>query len=355
MQGDSIANKKNEEVDLQELVRILWSKRILVLVLTLVSVLCAAAFAFLSDPEYEAKGYVVPPTQKDIENFNYGRTKESQLTPYTIKDVYGVFISYFQAESLRQEFFNNIYLPLLSESERQKSQDKLYADFSKKLAVALPSKDFAERYSITVRSDSPARSVEWIHQYIARASDLAKQELLANVMREVEVGARNVEQQIAVLRNISEKEREDSIVRLREALRVAEALGLERPLIITGNPAVEITGNMAGQLIYMRGTKALRAEIENLESRKSDDPFTDRLRELQAKYDFYKGFEIKARDVSVYRMDGSIARYDTPVKPVKSLILVLGFLFGLVVSCGAVLIGYLVAREGLHPLERSDL
>ncbi|MBP5090027.1 chain-length determining protein, partial [Pseudomonas chlororaphis] len=111
-----------------------------------------------------------------------------------------------------------------------------------------------------------------------------------------------------------------------------------------GNPAIEITGNMAGQLIYMRGTKALKAEIENLESRKSDDPFTDRLRELQAKYDFYKGFEIKARDVSVYRMDGSIARYDTPVKPVKSLILVLGLLFGLVVSCGAVLIGYLVTR-----------
>ncbi|AZD17189.1 Wzz/FepE/Etk N-terminal domain-containing protein [Pseudomonas chlororaphis] len=344
MQGDLMVSKKDEEVDLQELVRVLWGKKAWILIFTLLSVLFAAAFAFLSKPEYEAKGYVVPPTQKDIENFNYGRTKDSQLTPYTIKDVYGVFISYFQAESLRQDFFNNVYLPSLSEEERQGAQDGLYSGFSKRLSITLPGKDFPDRYSITVRSESPAQSVEWVHQYVARASDLAKQELLANVRREAEVGARNVEQQIAALRNVSQKEREDSIVRLQEALQVAEALGLEKPLIITGNSAIEVAGNIAGQPVYMRGAKALKAEIENMELRKSDDPFISRLRELQGKYDFYKGIEVKVGDVSVYRMDGGIARYDTPVKPVKSMILALGLLIGLVGSSGLVLVVYLIAR-----------
>ncbi len=344
MLGEHIGSQKNEEVDIQELFQALWSRKILILVVMLISLLCAAAYAYLSKPEYEARGYVVPPTQNDIANINYGRTKDSELNPYTVKDVYGFFVGALLAESLRQDFFSNVYLPSLSESERQKPQDVIYGDFSKKLSVSLPGKDLPDRYSVVVQNNNPAEAVEWVKLYISRASELAKQELISNVSREAEVWARNLEQQIKASRENSQKTREDSIVKLREALQVAEAIGIEKPPVITGSPTVEIAGSMDGSHIYMRGTKALKAEIENLESRKSDDPFIASLREMQGKYEFYKGVEIRAADIAVYRMDGAVEQPETPVKPLKSLVMVLGLLFGLIVGAGYVLVSYLFGR-----------
>ncbi len=344
MQDDSVEYRRSQEVDIQEIFQALSERKLLIIVFTAFSVFCAAAFAFLSKPVYEARGYVVPPTQNEIANFNYGRTIETHLTPYTVKDVYSVFIGYLQGESLRQEFFNDVYLPSLGEAERKKSQDVLYGEFSKKLSVVLSGKDPSDRYVVAAQSGDPVQSVEWVKKYITKAGDLAKKELLTNVSREAEVWARNFEQQITASRNNSQKAREDTIVKLREALRVAEAIGLEKPPIITGNPSVEVAGSMNAQLVYMRGTKALKAEIENLESRKSDDPFINNLRDMQTMLDFYKGLEVEAAGVSVYRLDGGIDQPQTPVKPMKVLLVVLGLLIGLLVSSVYVVVSHLLRR-----------
>ena len=344
MQDDSVEYRRSQEVDIQEIFQALSERKLLIILLTIFSVVCAAAFAFLSKPVYEARGYVVPPGQNEIANFNYGRTAETHLAPYTVKDVYGVFIGYLQGESLRQEFFNEVYLPSLSESERGKSEDVLYGEFNKKLTVALSGKETSDRYAVVAQNGDPVQAVEWVKKYISKASDLAKKELLTNVSREAEVWARNLERQITASRTNSEKTREDTIIKLREALRVAEAIGLEKPPIITGNPSVEVAGSMNGQIVYMRGTKALKAEIENLESRKSDDPFIYNLRDMQTMLDFYKGLEVKAASVSVYRIDGGIDQPQTPVKPMKALLIILGLMIGLIVSSVYVVVSHLLRR-----------
>ncbi|MCY1457908.1 hypothetical protein D9M71_752420 [compost metagenome] len=101
---------------------------------------------------------------------------------------------------------------------------------------------------------------------------------------------------------------------------------------------------MNGQIVYMRGTKALKAEIENLESRKSDDPFIYNLRDMQTMLDFYKGLEVKAASVSVYRIDGGIDQPQTPVKPMKALLIILGLMIGLIVSSVYVVVSHLLRR-----------
>lgn len=106
---------------------------------------------------------------------------------------------------------------------------------------------------------------------MAQAGELAKNEMIKNVSIESEVRARNLEQQISSAREKSTKAREDSIVRLNEALRIADSIGLEKPPAITVSQSV-IAGGEAGQLTYMRGSKALKAEIESLQARESDDP-----------------------------------------------------------------------------------
>ncbi|MCY1456003.1 hypothetical protein D9M71_731900 [compost metagenome] len=95
---------------------------------------------------------------------------------------------------------------------------------------------------------------------------------------------------------------------------------------------------MGGDLTYMRGSKALEAELKNLEERKSDDPFIVGLRNLQARYAFYKNLEIDAERVSVFRFDGPIEVSDGPVKPKRALSVaggaLIGLFFGMLIACG---------------------
>ncbi|UVL28188.1 LPS O-antigen chain length determinant protein WzzB [Pseudomonas donghuensis] len=321
-----------EEIDLYELGIKLARQWRLIVISVLLCVGVASAYALLITPSYEAKAYILPPTQNDIADFNYGRTKDSEMNRYEVKEVYDVFLRNLHAESLRREFFKDYYLPSLSEAERKGAMDSLYADFSKRLVITQVAKGGVDRYVIAVEGADPVVVKAWAERYLEQAGSIAKAEMIKNVSREAEVRARNLSQQIGTLRESGQKVREDLIVQLREALVVAQAIGLERPPIISGSLSSEVSAGMDGELTYMRGTKALEAEIRNLEGRKSDDPFIKQLRDLQVAYSFYKNLEVSPEGVEVYRLDGPIEQPDEPVKPKKAAVVVIGLLLGVVIG-----------------------
>lgn len=324
---------QNDEIDLVELFQGLWSQKWLIIAVTVIVTVLAGCYAFLSKPVYEAKVYLLPPAQSDVADFNYGRIKDSNLVPFAVKDVYGVFLRNLYAESIRRSFYEELYLPSLTEEQQKGSQDRLYAAFSKVLMVAQAGKESPDRYSITVQYEDPVKAAQWVKLYMDRAGSAAKQEMLDGVSREADVVARNINQQINTLREGGERMRNDRVARLREALNVAQAIGLQKPPIITSNQSSELSADMDGSLTYMRGSNALLAEVKNLEQRKSDDPFIDGLRDLQLKYSFYNNLSVNPEKVAVYRQDGSIEEPDSPIKPKKALILLLGIILGGVLGC----------------------
>lgn len=333
---------RTNEIDLFELVAALWAQKVLIISFALIGALAAATYAFLSKPVYEARVYLQPPTLNGIADFNYGRTVGAELTPFTIKDVYEVFTRNLQSESLRRAFFNQVYLPSLPLSVRGGSQDMLYADFLKELTIGLPTKEQPDRYSVIARGEDPAHATAWVKDFAARAGAAAEKEMISNTTREAEVRARNLGQQIATLQETESRIRQDSITRLREALAIAQAIGLENPPLISGNLSAEVSAGMDGHLTYMRGSKALKAEIHNLETRKSDDPFIGTLRSLQIKQSFYKDLQVSPDNVSVYRQDGPIEQPDRPIKPKKALIILLGLFLGGVLGLTVVLVRHFV-------------
>lgn len=333
------------EINLYELVVALWAQKFLIVGVALIVTLAAATYAFVSKPVYEARVYLQPPTLNGIADFNYGRTRDSELTPFTIKDVYDVFTRCLQSETLRRAFFKDTYLPSLSESERGGSQDVLYSKFLRELTIGFPTKEQPDRYSIAAEGEDAAQVTEWVKTFAARAGSAAENEMIRNTTREAEVRARNLGQQISTIQETESRIRQDSITRLREALTIAEAIGLQNPPIISGNLSAEVSAAMDGQLTYMRGSKALKAEIENLENRKSDDPFIEKLRALQIKQSFYQDLQVNPETVSVYRQDGPIEQPDRPIKPKKGLIILLGLLLGTILGVMIALIRYLVLTK----------
>ncbi|MDD1976837.1 LPS O-antigen chain length determinant protein WzzB [Pseudomonas tussilaginis] len=338
MRNESERRSGDDEIDLFELLGVLWRQKLLIILTAAIVTGGAVAYALLATPIYEAKVVVQPPSQSNISQLNYGRGGDSGLAVLSVKDVYDVYLRNLQSESLKREFFRKVYLPSLPENQRQGSQDELYSRLNSTLTIAVASKNSPSRYHVMATLPDAEKAAQWVVQYVQMAGDHAKREVIKDVRGDVMVKASNLEQQIAAARESTRKQREDQIVQLTEALKVAESIGLEKPPIISNNLSSELTAAMDGSLTYMRGSKALRAEIDNLRSRSSDDPFIDNLRVRQEVMAFYRTLEIDPGVIEVYRQDGAIELPDKPVKPKRLMIVVLGGLVGLMLGLAMALI-----------------
>jgi chain length determinant protein (polysaccharide antigen chain regulator) len=323
-----------DEIDLFELIGGLWKRKILIGAISAIFMGAAVAYALLAKPIYEAKVFVQPPTQNDIAQLNYGRAGKSGLNTFSIKDVYSIYLRNLQSESLRREFFRKFYIPSLSEDQRKGSQDALYNQFKDVLKLGVASKETPDRFFVKSTRSDPEQAAQWVVRYVEMAGERAKREVIKDARADVLVKADTLEQQISSERESARKQREDRITQLREALLVARSVGLERPPIISNNLSSEIEGS----LMYMRGASALEAEIENLRKRSSDDPFIGNLRQRQEAISFYRSLQIEPHVIQVYRQDGAIESPDAPINPRKIVVVLLGMILGLVFGGGIALL-----------------
>ncbi|AVD86535.1 LPS O-antigen chain length determinant protein WzzB [Pseudomonas sp. SWI44] len=318
----------SDEIDLVEVVQGVWRQKLWIALVALPVFLAGLAYVMLVSPVYEAKLYVQLPSQNDIAQLNYGRGEGGGLAPFSAKDVYAVYLRALQSEAVRNKFFRTAFLPTLREETRLGSHDALYAQFNSMLKITQVSKDLPDRYVVTANAEDPQLAATWVANYAKMAEEKAKHELLSGIRSDISIVADNLDQEITALRASAGNKRADHIARLKEALRVARSIGLDKPPIISETLSSEVSAGMTGVLAYMRGTKALEAEIANLESRPSDDPFIPHLREKQERLNFLRNFKIDPSLVAMYQQDGAVAQPDKPVKPKKGIILVLTTLLG---------------------------
>lgn len=316
------------EIDLIELVQSIWKNKFLIALAAIVGGLCGGGYAFFSSPVYEAKVSFLPPSLSDIASLSAGRN-EMGLTPFTVDDVYSVFTRNLESDDSLRKFFESVYLPSLSQSERDGvSRGKLYRRFMKEFRVVAPDRLHPDRYSLMAEGKDPSQLARWITVYVDQVASRSLEQATENARREVDVVANNLQQQIASRRTTAKNRRQDRIVQLKEALRVAEAVGLSNPPVFSGQTSDQLTAVMEGNLMYMRGSKALRAELNALESRVSDDAFIPGLRTLEEKHELYASIRAADLKVGVFRQDGDVLIPDEPIRPKKSLIIFLGVAFG---------------------------
>ena len=338
-------HKQSDEIDLVELIQKLWMKKWLIIGVTLGATLVAAAYAFLSPPVYRAQASVMPPTLSDIAGFNLARNKDIGLEPFKIDDVYRVFTRNLQSEQSKRRFYNEVYLPSLTDNQKKASRDALYKGFLGRLTVTGPTKSQSDRFVLNIEGGDPSEAAQWAEIYIKDVEQRSIEEMLGNAQSEIQVRGRNLTQQIETLRESAKIRREDRLAQLKEALKVAQAVGLENPPMIAGQMNDQLSAIMEGNLTYMRGAKALKAEINALSQRASDDPFVPELRTLQEQHSLYSSLRIQPDRVAVYRLDGAIETPDEPIKPKKMLILVLGLVIGFILGVFAALIQIMLVKS----------
>ncbi|MBF8669055.1 LPS O-antigen chain length determinant protein WzzB [Pseudomonas putida] len=320
----------SDEIDLIELVQGVWRQKIWVGLVAVPVIALGLAYVMLVSPVYEAKLYVQPPSQIEIAQLNYGRGGDTGLAPFTSKDVYEIYLKALQSEAVRNKFFRNVFLLTLTDQERSGSRDALYGQYNSMLKVSQAGKNLPNRYVITANLNDPRLAATWVSRYAEMAEERAKAELVDGSQSDISIMADNLERDIRAAQASAMKQRTDRIAQLNEALRVAKSIGLEKPPIISDALATEVSAGMAGALTYMRGTKALEAEIANLKARASDDPFISGLRERQEKLAFLRDFKIDPSSIAMYQQDGGVEQPDEPIRPKKSVIVTISVVIGLI-------------------------
>ncbi len=345
------ARTREDEIDLIELAKALWSEKLIIVATTIAGTAIALVYALLSTPVYEAKATVLPPLLSDIAEYNAGRTESSSeenlLRPFTTDQVYAIFTRNLRSLSLRREFFQNVYIPSLPEGERVDPRDQLWAKFNELVSIKAPDKQRPELIEVAVQQGEPDLAAEWANLLVSKAAQASERDMQLNVSSELDTRVRSIERHIASLRSTAQQRREDRIAILKEALVVAKAVGMDSPQVTAGRTSSSdsLSEFIDGSLTYMRGAKAIEAEMKVLEARQSDDPFIEELRSLQEQLSFLKTIEVQPDNVSVFTLDNAAEVPDTPVKPKKVMIVALGLVLGGMLGVFVALVRVLIRRS----------
>lgn len=339
----------NEEVSLVDLVRVLARRRWWVIAGVVACLAGGLSYLLLVSPRYEIRVQVNPPYDNEIASLNLGRTRASGLDAYSAEQVFDYFIREALSDRAFQRFFNELYLPTLSEEGRRAPEARLYKQAQALLAVTVPDAQQKEHRltSVTIAADTPEKALRWTTGFLDRVVEDARKTLTTDVRAGLDVAIRNTKTELEELRLTAQRKRIDRIAQLEEALAVANAVGLRDPQVTAARPpsSDSLSPFVDGTLLYARGAKSLSAELRVLKTRENDDPFISELRDAESRLRMLSS--LLPGDLfkfSVHRLDGEIVTPIDPVKPRKALTMALALIVGLVSGVALALVAEAVSN-----------
>lgn len=338
----SVPAQYNDEINISDLMIILWRYRYLGLATISTTLFLAVAYVFFATPVYRTEAYLLPPLSRDIEILNIRvRTDEQKsqgFQVYTIDSVFAHFEKNLRSRDLRRDFFRRQNLHEYYGSKD--SYERVFNQkFDAKLSITPPDTKATSIFTrVIFELDDPEKAAVWLNQFIQTVSDYTVNELAQNVIYSIQARIKFVQEEIASKRKLAKERREDLIVQLSEASRIAVKLGIKKPVdfnTLANNVSDASVSVNTGQLpLYARGSIALEAEIAELRTRESDDPYIKGLRNLQEELAFLEAVKIPQDALKVARFDQLAMPPEKRVSPKKTWVILGGIVLGVFLFLG---------------------
>lgn len=257
---------------------------------------------------YTAKTYLLPPQEQMIQGLLVAR-QDNNITVYdrySVDYVYRAFLKNLRSRGLISEYYRSDMSKLgdaNAENDFGKGE-KPENSIGEGLKVEADESS-SQGITVSFTSKDPVAAVSILNGLVNFADWLTIKQLSDNINASIqsEIGRINV--LLGGKLKFAAKRRLDKINRLKEALRIAIALDIQSPgdfpkLADKDVPGVAV--NTAALPLYAHGVEALRAEIQVLESRASDESFVSGYRDLQERRAYLEQIKIDpARSTSITR------------------------------------------------------
>jgi chain length determinant protein (polysaccharide antigen chain regulator) len=327
---------EEDTIDLYELWITLWTRKGLVIAVTVIAALGSVVYALLAPQIYKAEALLLPPKAKDVQSLNTKgvqvvevmEVKQGVQVVQGVKEqAFAAFKNNLSSRSLQKKFIDEQGLmDILAPNRTLETRDiEILEGFSEMIKI-----DYVKGMSVSMQSNDPEFAANLVNDYIS-FFDTETILALSGAARNSLVGQiRDIENTIGSKRQMAKHRREDSILRFEEAAEIAVKLGVRDRVDITNvvqNNQLNISTSSTP--LYYRGYKALNAEITTLKNRKSDDPFIVGLRDLQEKLTLLTSIKIKTEGMHSVTVDQAAYPPKTRIKPNRRLIVSLGTVVGL--------------------------
>ncbi len=325
---------EDDTIDLYELWITLWSKKWLVIAVTIIAALGSVVYALQQTPIYKAEALLLPPKAKDIQSLNMqglqGLQRVQGLQGVQRASAVGVFAEFknnLSSRTLQKKFIKEYGLMEMLAPERtpETKDEEIYEGFAKMIKI-----ENKGSTSISIELHDAEVAAQWVNDYIKFIDTETITLLVENMRNSITNRIRDIEYTIGSKRQMAKQRREDQIQQFKEASTIAVKLGAKDRVDATNviqNNQLNIS-TFTTPLFY-RGYRALNAEIAILLNRKSDDPFIMGLRDLQESLALLRSIKIEDEGLRAVSVDQAAYPPKNRIKPNRRLIVSLGTVVGL--------------------------
>ena len=201
-----------------------------------------------------------------------------------------------------------------------------------------------------------ALTADFINQYIDYTSNSLVGEIKKTGKQQVVAEIEKIRADINILRLEAKVDKESQLVKLRDSLVLAKKVGIEKPdsirLFAQSNQR-SISGlssalNDEEKDLFLMGSEYLKGEIDNLLTRKNDDPYIPGLVPLIKRIKQLEGLSFDFAGVKLYALDQQAVTDGKAEKPKRALIVAVGGVLSLFVGVFvALIVGAVKRRKAL--------
>lgn len=334
-----------DEVDLHEMILLLWRQRILILVVAGVFAAAGVAYALLAPQVWVSQAEIKQPTLKEMESLGLNLNQlinaqipETAFTGFEKKSLYDDFVNNFNSLNNKRQFLiEKGYL----ESEAAKAgttEPKPKRQLLKKMAEGINAQaldKLSEEVTLSFAADSAEEAKARLEQYIAfiqQQESMAKGKELDTIWQN---RIKTLETQFESAKMDTLKQLQDDVLRTEYSLRIAQTAGIEAPV-----QNLQSQGSLNIDL----GARALAEKLKILKEIKNPEFMNPALGDLRLQLSSLRALKVETLPFQSFAYLASPSEPLSRDKPKRPLIVVLATLLGGMLGVGIVLVRHAFRR-----------
>lgn len=359
-------HQADDEIDLIELIRVLWKNKLQIIAITAITTILAAAYAFTAKQQWTSKATVVAPRLSDMGEYlairrEYNRILQTEaIDPNALSaNLFANFSQLARSTDVRNEFFaqSDIYKQL-TEGKDEFGKIKVLSDLSNKATQFIipdaKKEPNAVGYQISFFAETPAEAQKTLKSFVDFVNTEALRIELNNYLIDFENVLQSLKYEKLVHNEDVELLQKVQLAYLNKAYEAADRAGIEdyyRTFLdenISNNfrelaqaqISLEDSQLFNSNYLFMLGKKYLKAQIEALTEK--GKIYSTRYYQIDSQIKQLEPLLEQAKNIKAQAYHYH-ASPDYPVrkdKPRRAIVLFIGAILGLFISFVFILLIY---------------